>query len=79
MKARYNQLANSASLQEDSVAVLHYPEERKITEATDVLAAPYIVITRINVIYWIQWDPRAKKMVIHLDRLAPYLGATWDV
>jgi hypothetical protein len=32
-------------------------------------------MTRINnVIYRIQRHPRAKMMVVHLDRLAPYLG-----
>jgi hypothetical protein len=34
------------------------------------------IITRIYVIYWIQWHPREKVMVIHLDGLVPYLGAT---
>jgi hypothetical protein len=42
-------------------------------------AAPYIIITQINVIYCIQRHPRAKMMVIHLDRLAPYLGDMQDV
>ena len=41
MKARYDQLANSAGFQEDdSVADLPYPEERKITQATDGLGSP---------------------------------------
>jgi hypothetical protein len=30
------------------------------------------ITTWINVIYQIQWHPRAKKMVIHLDGLAPF-------
>jgi hypothetical protein len=32
------------------------------------------IITRINIIYWIQWHLRAKVMVTHLDGLVPYLG-----
>jgi hypothetical protein len=37
-------------------------------------------ITWINdVVYQIQQHPRVKMMVVvHLDRLAPYLGATWN-
>jgi hypothetical protein len=38
---------------------------------------PYLLIIRINdVIYRIQRHSRAKMMVVHLDRLAPYLEAT---
>jgi hypothetical protein len=38
---------------------------------------PYLIITWIsNVIYRIQQHPTAKMMIIHLERLAPYLGAT---
>jgi hypothetical protein len=37
------------------------------------------VITWINdMVYRIQWHPRAKITVVNLDRLAPYLGATSD-
>ena len=40
---------------------------------------PYIIINQINdVIYWIKRHSRAKVIVIHLDRLAPYLEATQD-
>jgi hypothetical protein len=40
---------------------------------------PYNIITRINdVVYRVQWHPRAKMMAVHLDRLVPYLGATQD-
>jgi hypothetical protein len=59
------------------VTVPPYPEERKITQAADMLRGPYI-ITQINVIYQIQRHLRAKMMVIHLDRLAPYVGAIRD-
>jgi hypothetical protein len=40
---------------------------------------PYKGITRINdVVYRIQRHPRLRMIVVHLDRLAPYLGAAWD-
>jgi len=40
---------------------------------------PYNIIIRMNdVIYRIQRHPKAKMTVVHLDRLAPYLGATRD-
>jgi hypothetical protein len=40
---------------------------------------PYLIITQINdSTYQIQRNPRAKMVVVHLDRPAPYLGATWD-
>jgi len=56
-----------------------YLEERKITQAADVLRTPYIIITQINnVIYHIEQHPSAKMIVIHLDGLTPYLGATKD-
>ena len=40
MKARYDQLANSAGYQEGdkSVAVPSYPEEREVTQVADLLA-----------------------------------------
>jgi hypothetical protein len=44
-----------------------------------MLGSPYNIVTRIkDVVYRTQRYPRAKMMVVHLDRLAPYLGATRD-
>jgi hypothetical protein len=38
---------------------------------------PYKAMTWINdVVYWIQWHPRARMMVVHFDTLSPYLGAS---
>jgi len=54
-----------------SAPVLRYPRPGE----------KYIIIitTQINdIIYWIQWHPRAKMMVAHLDRLVQYLGAIRD-
>jgi hypothetical protein len=39
---------------------------------------PYLIITQIDIIYWIQWHPRGKMMAVHLDRLALYVAATRD-
>jgi hypothetical protein len=34
-------------------------------------------MTWINdVVYWIQRHPRARMMVVHFDKLSPYLGAS---
>jgi hypothetical protein len=36
------------------------------------------VFTWINdVVYRIQHQPKVKMMIVHLDRLAPYLGTSW--
>jgi hypothetical protein len=81
MKARYNQTANSAGFQKGNRVWL-YRLTRKRGKSPKLQACwegPYIIITCINdVIYRIQRRPRAKMMVVHLDRLAPYLGASQD-
>jgi hypothetical protein len=80
MKARYDQLANSAGFQAGDRVWLYRPTRKKgkSPKLQTCWEGPYN-ITRINdVVYHIQRHPRAKMMVIHLDRLAPYLGATRD-
>ena len=80
MKARYDQLDNSAGFQECDRVWLYRPTQKKSKspKLQTCCERPYI-ITRINdVTYLIQRHPRAKIMVVRLDRLAPYLGATWD-
>lgn len=39
---------------------------------------PYIIIQINDIIYQIQQYPSAKMIIVHLDRLMPYLGATQD-
>jgi hypothetical protein len=81
MKARYDQLANSADFQERDRVWLYRPIRKrgKSPKLQTCWEGPYTVITRINdVVYRVQRSPRAKMMVVHLDRLAPYLGATRD-
>jgi hypothetical protein len=78
MKARYDRLANSAGFQEGERVWLYRPTRKrgKSPKLQSCWEDPYNVITRINdVVYRIQRHLRSKMMVIHLGRLAPYLGA----
>jgi hypothetical protein len=78
-KARYTRLANSAGFQEGDRVWIYRPTRKKgkSPKLQSCWEGPYNVITRINdVVYRIQWHPQAKMMVVHLDRLAPYLGST---
>jgi hypothetical protein len=80
MKVRYDRLSNSAGFQEGDRVWLYRPTRTK-GRPPNLQAAwegPYKVITRINDVYRIQRHPRSRMMVVHLDRLAPYLGATRD-
>jgi hypothetical protein len=81
MKARYDRLANSAGFQECERVWL-YRSTRTRGRSPKLQSAwegPYKVITRINdVVYRVQLHPRSRMMVVHLDRLAPYLGAARD-
>jgi hypothetical protein len=79
MKAHYDQLAKLAGFQVGNRVWLYRPTQRrgKSPKMQTCWEGPYLIITLINdVIYRIQWHSRAKMMVVHLDRLAPYLGAT---
>jgi hypothetical protein len=82
MKDRYDRLTNSAGFQEGDTVWLHCqtgPEESYPSSSHPGEVCPYKVITWINnVVCQIQQYLRAKMMVVHLDRLAPYLGATQD-
>jgi hypothetical protein len=81
MNARYDQLAKSAGFQEGDRVWLYHPTRRrgKSPKLRTCWEGPYTIITRINdVVNRIQRHPRAKMMVVHLDRLAPYLGVTRD-
>jgi hypothetical protein len=73
MKARYDRLATSAVLQEGD-KLWSCPDQSKFTQAP----VPDKAITRMNdVDFRIQQHPNAK-IVVHLDRLAPYLGPALD-
>ena len=81
MKARYDQLDNSASFQKCERVWLYRPTRKrgKSPKLQTCWKGPYKIFTRINdVVYRIQRHPRAKMMVVNLDRLALYLGATQD-
>jgi hypothetical protein len=79
MKARFDGLAISPVFQDGDRVWMYYPtRRRRSSKLQSFWEGPYIV-TRINdVVYWVQRNPRAKMMVVHLDRLAPCLGATRD-
>jgi hypothetical protein len=54
-------------------------DQGKITYYAAIQEGPYKVTTWINdAVYRIQCHPKVKMMVVQLDRLAPYLGATQD-
>jgi hypothetical protein len=81
MKARYDQLANSAGFQEGDRVWLYCPIQKrgKSPKLQTCWEGPYTVITHIDdVVYRVQRNSQAKMMVVHLDRLAPYVGATRD-
>ncbi|KDR23993.1 hypothetical protein L798_07932, partial [Zootermopsis nevadensis] len=81
MKARYDRLANSAGFQEGDRVWLYHPTRTKgkSPKLQTSWEGPYRVVTRINdVVYRIQRHTRARMMVVHLDRLAPYSGAARD-
>jgi hypothetical protein len=62
-----------------SLTVLFNLDHREVIQAPAILEGPYKVVTWIDdVVYWMQQHPRAKIMVVHLNRLEPYLWAAWD-
>jgi hypothetical protein len=74
MKTRYDKFANSAGYHERDRVWLYRPtrtkgKSPKLQSSWD---GPYKVVTRINVVYRIQRNPRSRMMVVHLDRLASY-------
>jgi hypothetical protein len=81
MKVRYDRLSNSAVFQEGDRVWLYRPTRTRgrSPKLQSAWEGPYKVITRIiDVVYRIQRHPRSRMMVVHLDRLVPYLGATRD-
>jgi hypothetical protein len=80
-KSRYDRLANSAGFQEGERVWLYRPTRKKGTSLNmqPRWEGPYNVFTRINdVVYRIQRHHRANIMVVHLNRVVQYLGATRD-
>jgi hypothetical protein len=81
MKVRYDSLANSAGFQDGDRVWLYRPTRTRgrSPKLQSAWKGPYKVITGINDdVYRIQRHPRSRMMVVHLDRLPPYLGATRD-
>jgi hypothetical protein len=81
IRACYDLLANSAGFQEQGEVCLYRLTltRRKSPILQPSRDGPYKVITRMNdMVNSIQLHPKAKMMVVHLDRLAPCLGATLE-
>jgi hypothetical protein len=83
-KTLYNKLANSTGYRDGDRVRLYRPTSMKgkSPKLQSLWEGPYRVVTRINdvndVVYRIQKNPRARMMVVHLDHLTPYQGATRD-
>jgi hypothetical protein len=71
IKARFDGLANSAVFQDGDRVWLYCPtRRRRSSKLQSFWEGPYNIVTRINdVVYWVQRNPRAKMMVVNLDRL----------
>jgi hypothetical protein len=81
MKTHYDRLTNCMSYQEGDRMWLYHSTcmKGKLPQVQTSWEGPYKVVTRINdVVYRIQWNPRSRTMVVYLDWLAPYRGATLD-
>jgi hypothetical protein len=62
------------------VALSGHPHARKVTQTSIPMGGPYRIVTLINdVVYRIQWNPRSRMMMVHLDGLATYEGTAWDL
>jgi hypothetical protein len=77
----WNRLIDSTGVTEGDRVWLYRPTRTRgrSPKLQSAWEGPYKVITRIDdVVYRIQWHPRSRMKVVHLDRLAPYLGAARD-
>jgi hypothetical protein len=62
-----------------SLVVLPNLDQKKVAQAPALLGRPYKMVTNISdIVYMIQQHLNVKMMVVHVDRLIPYLGATQD-
>jgi hypothetical protein len=80
MKTGYDRLVTWAGYHDCNDVWLSWPTHTK--GKSPKLQPPwedaYRVVTQINdVVYRIQWNPRLRMMVVHLDWLAPYQGTAW--
>jgi hypothetical protein len=81
MKTHYDRLVNCAGHHEGERVWLYCPTlmKRKSPKFQTSWEGTYKVVSWLNdVVYRIQQNPRSRLMVVHLDQLAPYQGATWD-
>jgi hypothetical protein len=76
-KARYDRLADSAGFHESDQVCFYRSIRTRVKSPKLQLSweGPYIITPINDVVYRIQQHRKAKMTVVHLDRLAPYLGA----
>ena len=77
MKARYDRKASSGGFKVGDLVWLYNPQRKKgrSPKLQEPWEGPYAVITRINdVVYRIQRSKKSKMKIVHLDRLAKYIG-----
>jgi hypothetical protein len=81
MKTPYNKPTNCAGYHKGDRVWLYCPShiKGKLPKFQSSWEGLYKVVTQNNgVVYRIQRNPRSRMMVVHLDWLAPYQGATQD-
>ncbi|GFU74528.1 integrase core domain protein [Trichonephila clavipes] len=77
MKTQYDAIATRHDFHEDDKVCLWNPKRRKglSPKLQTNWEGFYTALKRLNdVVLWIQKSPHSKAMVIHCNRLAPYLG-----
>jgi hypothetical protein len=81
MKTLYDKLANCTGYYEGVKVWLYHPTHKKgkSPKLQSSWEGPYKAVIQINdLVYRIQWNPRSRVMVVHLDRLATYQGTTQE-
>jgi hypothetical protein len=80
MRIHYDRLANCVGYHEGdnmcSIAHLHKAKSFKLQCSWEGLYK--VVPWKNDVAYRIQWNPRSRLTVVHLDQLVPYQGAAPD-
>jgi hypothetical protein len=81
IKTHYDILANCAGYHRGDRMWLYCPTQTKskLPQFQSSWEGPHKVVTQINgVVYRIQRNPRSRMIVVHLDWLTTYQGATQD-
>jgi hypothetical protein len=78
-EACYDRLANCVVYYEGDNVWLCQPTRMKgkSPKLESLWEGPYRIVSQIDNVYRIQWNPGSRIMVVHLDRLALYQGTAW--